>query len=306
MEAGGAFKPVAGAIELQTVKGLPPEFAPDVLRRRYADLADFDDAALHAHYAEHGRAEGRIASEAALREDFLKLIDPNAKLLEIGPYCTPLFTGSDVRYLDVFDAETLRARALSGGLDPANCPETIHYTSGLAECSGEGFDVVFSSHAIEHQPDLVRHLQEVAAALKPGGAYWMIVPDKRFCFDHHLAETTVSNVMDAYLERRTRHTAKAVIDHIVLQDHNDPVSHWEGRHGDVYQGALDRLKHAIAHFEEAQGGYIDVHAWQLTPQRFREILETLGELGLTPFNRISVYDTPRGNFEFMAVLARDD
>ena len=284
---------------------LPPEFSAEVLRERYADLAAFDDEALRQHYEQHGKGEGRIASRAALRADFLGLIDADAKLLEIGPYCTPLFKGPNVKFLDVFDAPTLRQRAIAGGIDPANCPEEIPYTNGLGEAAGEDFDVLFSSHAIEHQPDLVRHLQEAGAALRPGGMYWMIVPDKRFCFDHHLPETRLSDVMDAYLERRTRHRARAVVEYIMHQDHNDPVAHWQGRHGDVSVGALDRLTHAMRHFEEADGGYIDVHAWQLTPDRFREINVALNQLELTPFSNVRVYDTPFGNFEFMAVLSKE-
>ena len=287
------------------VPGLPPAFSPSELRSRYIDLAAMDDAAMAVHYERYGRREGRVASSAALRADFLKLIDRDAKLLEIGPYCTPLFKGPTVRYLDVFDAETLRARAVSGGLNPSACPDVIHYTQGLETCAGEDFDVIFSSHAIEHQPDLVRHLQHVEAALAPGGRYWMIVPDKRYCFDHHLAETTLSNVLDAYLEKRTRHTAKAVLDHIVLQDHNDPVAHWEGRHGDVSPGSLERYRSAMEHFEQADGGYIDVHAWQLTPGRFKDVVETLHHMGLTGFNQMSIYETPFGQFEFMAVLGKD-
>lgn len=287
------------------VPDLPPEFSPDFVRSTYVDLAGFDDDALRQHYEAHGRQEGRMASPVVVREEFLSLVDRGAKLLEIGPYCTPLFSGPNVRYLDVFDADTLRARAISGGLDPSACPDVIHYTDGLGACAGEDFDAIFSSHAIEHQPDLVRHLQEVEAALAPGGRYWMIVPDKRFCFDHHLPETTISDVLGAYLEGRTTHAARAVIDHIVLQDHNDPVAHWEGRHGDVRTRAVERMASALKHYEEADGGYIDVHAWQLTPQIFREVLEVLKSLKLIGFEYASVYDTPRGRFEFMAVLGKN-
>lgn len=284
---------------------LPPEFSADVLRERYPDLAGLDDEALRRHYEQYGKAEGRIASRAALRADFLKLMDPEAKLLEIGPYCAPAFNGPNVKFLDVFDAPTLRERAIAGGIDPSNCPGEIHYTNGLSEAAGENFDVLFSSHAIEHQPDLVRHLQEAGAALRPGGMYWMIVPDKRFCFDHHLPETRLADVLDAYLERRTRHRARSVLEYLMYQDHNDPVAHWQGRHGDVTSGSLDRLKAGMEHFEEAAGAYIDVHSWQLTPDRFKEINLTLSQLGLTPFSQLRVYDTPFGNFEFMAVLSKE-
>lgn len=290
---------------MNSFESLPPEFSLDVLRERYPDLAALDDEALRIHYRDHGKAEGRIASKVALRSDFLALIDHDAQLLEIGPYCSPVFSGPNVRFLDAYDAPTLQRLAVAAGLDPSNCPGEIHYTNGLGEIAGQNFELVFSSHSIEHQPDLVRHLNEVAAALRPGGAYWMIIPDKRFCFDRHLAETTLADVLGAYLEKRTRHQARAVLDYIVLQDHNDPVAHWEGRHGDVSIGTMERLAVAMEHFEQANGNYIDVHAWQLTPDKFREILAALKRLNLTPFSKTKVYDTPYGHFEFMAVLSKE-
>lgn len=283
---------------------LPPEVSPEVLRRRYQDLAPFDDATLLQHYEVYGRSEGRQASDVAIGKNFLQMIDRDAKILEIGPYFTPEFVGPNVRYLDVFDAETLRAHALSANADPDGCPSEIHYTNGLKEAEGENFDLVFSSHAIEHQPDLVSHLIEVAAALKPGGLYWIVCPDKRYCFDHKRQASTIADVLDA--RGRTRNTRRAVIDQVVLSDHNDPVRHWRGDHDDVSALERERLQWALDHIEERGDAYIDVHAWHLTPDSFRKILRTLAELKLIPFRNYRVYDTPLNSHEFMAVLGRND
>jgi len=284
--------------------GLPPAFSPEILRQRYPDLADFDDATMAAHYEAYGRAEGRISSAGALRSDFIKLIDPDACLLEIGPYFSPVFVGPNVQYLDVFDATELRSKAVANGFNTDRIPDVIHFTKGLDECSGRDFDAVFSSHAIEHQPDLIRHLQAVSAALKPGGAYWVIIPDKRYCFDHPLPETRLVDVLDAYLEKRTRHTAKAVISHMVLTDHNDPLAHWQGRHGEAAPLNVERMRQSLKHFEDHDGAYIDCHAWHLTPDGFRAILRDLTDLGMNPFGSFQVHDTPYGTFEFTAVLSK--
>jgi SAM-dependent methyltransferase len=296
--------PAPPVVKVTRFDQLPPEISPEVLRRRYQDLTGFDDQALLAHYEDFGRAEGRMASDMAVREHFLKMIDPGARLLEIGPYFSPAFHGPNVRYLDVFDADTLRAHAVSAGADPAGCPAEIHYTNGLAEAAGADFDLVFSSHAIEHQPDLIGHLTEVAATLKPGGLYWIVCPDKRYCFDQKRPASTIADVLDA--RGRTRNTRRAVIDQVVLSDHNDPVQHWRGDHDDVAVHERERLQWALNHIEERGEEYIDVHAWHLTPQTFRKILATLADLRLIPFEKIRVYDTPLNRNEFMAVLGRDD
>ncbi|WP_211249674.1 glycosyltransferase [Brevundimonas bacteroides] len=289
---------------LQRFDDLPPEVSPDVLRRRYADLTDKSDDWLIDHYERQGREEGRVAADVAERENFLPLIEPDARVLEIGPYFTPAFKGPNVRYLDVFDGPTLRTLAQAEGADPNGCPEVIHYTNGLTEAAGADFDVVFSSHAIEHQPDLISHLQQVADALRPGGMYWIICPDKRFCFDHKRPASTIADVLDA--RGRTRNTRRNVIDQVVLSDHNDPVRHWRGDHDDVSALERERLTWAIQHIEEKGDAYIDVHAWHLTPPVFRRILATLADLELSPFKRFRVYDTPLNRNEFMAVLARED
>ncbi len=285
-------------------EGLPAEVSTDVLRRRYEDLANHDDAFLLQHWEQHGRAEGRIASDVAVRENFLQMIDPSASLLEIGPYFTPAFRGPNVRYLDVFDAPTLRTLAQKEGADPNGCPSEVHYVNGLAEAAGANFDAVFSSHAIEHQPDLIGHLQQAAQALRPGGMYWIICPDKRFCFDQKRAASTIADVLDA--RGRTRNTRRNVISQVVLMDHNDPARHWRGDHDDVSALEAERIAWVTQHLEEKGDDYIDVHAWHFTPEVLRRILSTLADLELSPFKRFRVYDTPLNRNEFMAVLSRDD
>ena len=45
------------------------------------------------------------------------------------------------------------------------------------------FDYVLSSHCVEHQPDLILHFKNVEKLLKKQGYYFLIIPDKRYCFD---------------------------------------------------------------------------------------------------------------------------
>lgn len=287
-----------------TAEALPPEFSGDTLRARYIDLQPFDDAVLKVHFDSYGRAEGRVAAEASLRENLVGLIDPASKILEIGPFCQPVFVGPSVNYLDVMDADSLKARATEIGMDTSRCPAEIHYTNGLGAAAGAGFDVIFSSHNIEHQPDLIGHLNEAAAALSETGLYVMLIPDKRFCFDHFLPETTVAEVVEAHLERRTVHAPRHVIEHIALTCHNDTAQHWNGEHGVRPDGTDGRLPGAIARINEAAGGYIDVHAWKLTPAVLREIMTALTQFRLVNMEPVRIYDTPFGRNEFGVVLKR--
>ncbi|MFN7389804.1 hypothetical protein [Brevundimonas sp.] len=275
------------------------------LRVRYADLGSLDDAALARHYEDFGRREGRIASPAAQREGLIALVPADASILEIGPFCQPVLTGPNVRYLDVLDAASLRVRGEAIGIDTSRTPETIHFTNGLGEAAGQDLDILFSSHNLEHQPDLIGHLKEAAAALALGGVYVLIVPDRRYCFDHFLPDLTVARVLDAHLEARTVHTAQSVIEHRAFTCHNDTLRHWHGDHGPEPDGMDGRIDYALNELKAANGGYVDVHAWQFTPQSFESVMTTLNRLGWSPFRPLRVYDTAYGRNEFTAVLTLD-
>ncbi len=280
----------------------PAEYSADVLRSNYPDLADFDDAQMAQHYEAHGRKEGRVAASPALRENLIAMIGPELSLLEIGPFCQPVFRGRKVQYMDVLDAAGLRERAVEIGMDPTACPEKIHFLGDLGLAAGADFDIVFSSHNVEHQPDLIRHLQDVERALADGGALVMLVPDKRYCFDHFLPETTLPEVLEAYIERRTRHSARHVIEHIALTCHNDILRHWNGDHGEPPDLNNHVVPLAMSHFEALRETYIDVHAWKFTPKNFREIVSALRHHGLTRLEIERVYETGIGRNEFAVVM----
>ena len=283
----------------------PPTVDPDLYRASDPALAALDDAAAVAHYHRHGRARGVVASPLALRENLLAFIDPDCSLLEIGPFYQPLKRGPGVEYLDMLDADQLRERAARIGADPAGVPERIHHLGGLEQVD-QSYDAVLSSHAIEHQPDLVWHLQQVERILNPGGGYFLIIPDKRYCFDHFIAESSIADVLQAHQERRTVHTLKSVIEHRALTTHNVAQRHWQGDHGKPDRNRAARTEAAIREYQDAAGGYIDVHAWCFRPQTFRWIVSDLKTLGLIGLELAGVYHPAYGRNEFCAILKRPD
>jgi len=280
---------------------LPPAFDAATYIAYNPDLCLAPEEAAD-HYARTGRAEGRIASPLALRENLIAMIGDGRSVLEIGPFFTPLLRGPNIAYLDILDADQLRARAVEVGGNPADCPAWIDYVGGLEQVRRR-FDAIVSSHAIEHQPDLVRHFSEIERILAPDGLYCLIVPDKRYCFDHHIAESTIAGVLQAHRDARSVHTLASVIEHVALTTHNDPLRHWAGDHGSKRPPDIaQRVRNAVAAYDSAQDGYVDVHAWYFTPDSFRSIVETLGALGMTGLEIAEVYDSARDRNEFCAVL----
>ncbi|MBM3684565.1 MAG: class I SAM-dependent methyltransferase [Actinobacteria bacterium] len=284
----------------------PSSFDLDALRANHPDLAGFDDTALIAHFRRTGHTEGRRAFRIGDRDAFVALVGADARALEIGPFQMPMLSGPNVRYFDVLDRDGLVDRATSLGLDTARIPEQIHVVSPIGDLGvvTERFDAVLSSHCIEHQPDLVRHLRQVADLLAEGGRYFVLVPDQRYCFDHFLPPSPTAAVVEAHLEARTRHTKRAVIEHRAHTAHNDAGRHWAGDHGDPGENRTARLRAAIDELDHAGDAYIDVHAWQFTPDSFATVLADLADLGLNPFDLERLYPTTSNHFEFWAILRK--
>ncbi len=258
------------------------------------------------HFEQYGLAEGRAGSEPARREGLLALIPSSGLVLEIGPWFKPAVRGPHVRYFDVFDTNELRRRAESVGADPDDCPE-IHYVSREVDPSAipDTFAAVLSSHVIEHQPDLVRHFAAISNLLEPDGLYLLMIPDKRYCFDHFLPVSTIADVLDAHIRQRVLHDPKSILEYRLLRAHNDPLRHWNGDHGSrLMDESPDLFQDAIAEASRYDQSYIDTHAWRFTPNSFRDVTATLSTLDLISLKPLRVYNSVYGANEFTAILQR--
>jgi len=239
------------------------------------------------------------------RELFIDSIPKDLSTLEIGPFYTPLSKGSKVKYFDIIDQAALikRAQNLDSNINTANIP-FIEYVSPTGDLSivKEKFEAVFSSHVIEHQLDFIGHLQQISEILKPGGKYYLNIPDKRYCFDHYHHESTISEIIDAHFNKRTKHALKSVIEHRTIT-HNHPADHWRGQHGEV-DDVVNKIKNAIIEYQTHD--YIDVHAWYFTPETFSGIISLLNQLSYINLKIARLHQTPLYGIEFYCVLEKSD
>lgn len=287
--------------------GYPDEFQCDAYREANHDLAGFNDEQLALHYERHGRDEGRAGNRLLTRDEFISLIPASATVLEIGPYLSPVARGSNVAYADYLSTGELRRRAQIEGHDPSFAPYISHVLSErpLGEINTD-FDIVVSSHCIEHQPNFVKHLQDVERLIRSRrGSYFVLAPDKRFCFDHFLPESSIAQVLHAYFEPRTAHRLQAIVEHRALTVHNDAKLHWTTRPEKLEIDAV-KIASAIKEWQDSGGQYIDVHAWYFTPASFVGIITLLNKLQLTKLRVDRIYPTRRNNNEFWAILKASD
>jgi SAM-dependent methyltransferase len=239
------------------------------------------------------------------RELFLKKLNANDKILEIGPFTNPSLRGENIYYFDVLNKENLIKRAKEENYPITEIPE-INFVSPHGDLTiiKEEFDNAYSSHCIEHQTDLIKHLVDVNAILKPGGKYYLVIPDKRYCFDALLPETNVAAILEAHYEKKTRHSLANVIQHGALTAHHSPYRHWLGDHGTI-EDMPDKIKTVLRQYNEKKGAYFDVHSWRFTPDSFAKLIDLLYKMNYIDLTVSEIYHTTFASNEFYAVLQKN-
>jgi predicted SAM-dependent methyltransferase len=286
----------------------------------------------YQHFLSHGKSEGRKwraldsgnenvntkfspkvsslfgslgnQSEVLSRQSFAHLVMQSERSLEIGPFTAPLLCGEGVFYADILNTDELYERAKQLGLDQEKIPKIDYVVTanGLSAIK-EKFDSVVSSHVVEHQPDLISHLNQVEELLSDGGRYFLLIPDHRYCFDHFQTRSSTIDLVNAFQERRYRHTVKALLEHWTNTTHNIAVDHWSGNHGTVTGLNSEVVARTFA-YQEDENAYIDCHAWYFTPKSWTEVIFELSALGLIGFEIEFLQETQSNDLEFYSVLRK--
>ena len=286
----------------------PEEFDLEIYCRKKKDLAHLSNQDIIEHYKIHGKKEGRVCSRVENKFFIHDYIPSFSNVLEIGPFDNPLLVGNNVEYFDVLSSEGLFNRANNiGRTHNLHKIPFIHHVSPNGDLSiiPKKYDLVSSCHSIEHQIDFIQHILDVENILVDGGYYLIIIPDKRYCFDHNIRETTIADVLHYHVHKTENHTLKSVIEHRALTCHNDSGRHWRGDHG-INTIDASTVTNAIHEYENAfkEGKYVDVHALQFTPDSFRQILSLLCEMKYVRMHVDKIYPTLFDSCEFIVILQK--
>jgi hypothetical protein len=244
--------------------------------------------------------------ETTNRENFLSKISPGKSVLEIGPFWNPSTFGDKVKYFDIYNKNVLIEKAKSMGIDPSKTPhiDFIEPTGDLSVVK-EKFDIIFSSHNIEHQVDLIRHLNQVANLMKDGSKFFIAIPDKRYSFDHFIPESPTSEVIASHELGMKTHSLQTILQDRCERGHNDNLRHWKGDHSKMnYENNPSCYRDALMEFKQSNGSYIDSHKWRFTPSSFTEIIRRLNELEMISLKIDKVWCTEEGSNEFYAILSK--
>jgi len=232
--------------------------------------------------------------------------------LEIGASYGPVApkkAGYRVEILDHAPAAVLKEKYHGLGIDIVNNIEEVDYVwtgEPLHELTGklDHYDWIIASHVIEHTPDLIAFLNQCAAMLNHGGTICLAVPDHRYCFDVFRQVSTPGSVIEAYLEKRNRHSLSTLYDYYSLMAQKGGLIAWDKGAFGNYALLHPDLAEARSLLDQAQAGstYIDAHNWVFTPASFRLIMHDCAMLNYINLSISNFY--PVNGCEFIVQLKK--
>ncbi|WP_345999546.1 methyltransferase domain-containing protein [Methylorubrum populi] len=250
------------------------------------------------------------------RQRVLNFVVPHGRTgVELGPLSRPIILKSDgnVLYADHLSTEGLRHQYRD---HPTLGPDGIEGIVPVDVVLGEGglpralgsrgpVDYIVASHVVEHVPDAIGWLRECGEALNESGVFCLMVPDKRFTFDHFRTPTSVGALVAAHLLQLRTPPPEAVYEHFARACEVDVPATWRGQpvpDRPIVGGppaALDATATAVA-----SGRHIDVHCTVFTPYSFGRVLTELLALDLLPFECAALEPTRPCESEFFVLLRK--
>lgn len=232
--------------------------------------------------------------------------------LEIGALCRPFVRKSDgsIFYVDHTDTETLKRKYQQAS--DVDVGSIVHVDAVWGEnnlynaVGGRLFEYVIASHVIEHVPDFISWLCELASILKKTGEVRLIIPDKRYTFDHLRQPSRLADVMLSYLKQAKVPQAHSILDFALNASKNNVIGALNGsqifKDQDLHYSWQQAM--GLAMDAEVNSNYHDIHCWAFTPQSFASIMERVTSMGLIDFACESFCSTAENDIEFFITLRR--
>lgn len=244
-------------------------------------------------------------------------INEQASVLEIGAGYNPHFTKDrfpNVFHLDHATADELRAKYASdqhvGHLtDRIQNVDFVSDGSPIEDLIPPElrFDIVFSSHSLEHQIDLIGHLRSIEKLLAPGGRLLLILPDYRCSFDVFRYPTVTSDAILVHRDPGKVHRGKQIFDHMTRTVDINPIRRLRApdKSAAKFNYPLAAGIDALDNAEKEEARYEDAHAWVFSPASFRLLLLELYMLGFIRLKVESISPTYKNQFFVVLQLCED-
>ncbi|MBT8115037.1 MAG: class I SAM-dependent methyltransferase [Arenicella sp.] len=240
------------------------------------------------------------------------------KGLELGALNNPLPVDSDKAHVHYADrlpkADALRLfPELEDIADSLIEPDLlIDFDTDTLQCVKDGdYDFVIANHVIEHLVNPLQFLKNVCDHLKPGGLFFLTVPDRDFTFDKHRALTSEQHLFGEY-RRGVKKLSNAHIRDFLLYKEpvNDihpavrkyfienglPLSYYNGNK--IPFNPLKRKR--LYDFHRSRS--IHVHVWNKAS--FDELLSSANEKLFLGFELVPTHEAAEATGEMIYLLRR--
>lgn len=244
------------------------------------------------------------------RQKILKHISKEGIGVEIGPSHKPIAAkgkGYNVHIIDHMSREQLLEKYANQNLYLDNIEDVDYVWKGesYTKLTGKNkfYDWIIASHVIEHTPDLIGFLNDCDSIMKDDGVISLVIPDKRYCFDHFRPISGLSKIIDSHLNHQRNHSPGTVAEYFLNVVSSDGQIAWEPGFRGIYE-FVHTQEEAINHMNlvSEEGDYVDVHSWCFTPHSFRLMIHDLYNLGFISFKEVDFY--PTAGCEFYITLGR--
>lgn len=249
-------------------------------------------------------------------ENFSKAVASSLKgkkVLEISPCFYPLLDLDSniqlmrcdrVPYSEIIEREA--GNQFRKDLHLEVVPLDFVWTDGaqLKDCVTTKFDLIVSSHVMEHVPNWIGWLWSHYDVLNPGGQIRMILPDAKLSGEYIRRLSTAEYAYECFLNQVITSTPSQVFGALLY------ITEWNGIQENKpileykrWYGFEESARLAIESYDR----HIDIHCWAWTAESLVEDLTVLSEAGLIPFK---VASTKNGSMpgaacdEFSIVLER--
>jgi SAM-dependent methyltransferase len=233
------------------------------------------------------------------------------EVLEVGAFDSPTFRGPKaptVRYLDRFSRDDLAARyPRHPNVAAAVSVDYVVTDKRFADSISDRFDLVVANHVIEHVPDPITWLGQLAQITRPDGHLLLSIPDRRFTFDYLRREATVVDWLRARHDDLEWPSVWQIVD---SRYYYRPLKRDDFLNGapppaKLARGRVD-LSAALAQAEAASAGssYAGVHCFAYTASTFAALITELQETGLMPWQLDDVDDACAELREFHVLFSR--
>lgn len=247
------------------------------------------------------------------REFIRRSVSKDKLAVELGPSyaaTVPKRLGFNVLIVDFIDDAALKSKFSSMGPEVTNSIEAVDFIwrgENIADLVNEPASAIVACHVVEHTPDFIGFLKDCEKLLDRDGQIFLIVPDKRVCFDFLKEVSDPATFIGDHLRHAQRHSFETLyrncLNTFVWKGGASTVA-WDSSKIEDFHFLsgdpklnFDQALSSCAGFE-----YVDAHGSYFTPVSFLMAIDELRYLGLISLS-VDTLTKTRG-CEFLVTLRR--